>query len=260
MSISPTDQEYCILRAEAVVRVPPEVDPAEAAPLLCAGVTVFNSMRQMKVMPGETVAIQGLGGLGHLALQYANKMGFRVVALSSSGSKEKFAKDLGAMDYIAGSAKEQAEALQKIGGAAMIVSTASDPKHAGELLLGLQPKGKLMVLARTSTPLLLSPCARGPGHVRCIHCSPSERAFADAACCAASPEPMQISTLPMVQYGLSVHSWPSGQMLDSEEAIAFAQHHNVKCMVEKFPLDKAPEAFAHMMSGKARFRAVITMT
>ena len=107
-------------------------------------------MRQMKVNAGETVAIQGLGGLGHLALQYANKMGYRVVALSSSGSKEKFAKDLGAMDYIAGSSKEQAEALQKLGGAAMIVSTASDPKHTGDLLYGLHPKGKLIVLAGKS--------------------------------------------------------------------------------------------------------------
>lgn len=153
MNARALDQEYCILRAEAVVKVPSDIDPAEAAPLLCAGVTVFNSMRQMKVNAGETVAVQGVGGLGHLALQYANKMGYRVVALSSSGAKEKFAKDLGAMDYIAGSSKEQAEALQKIGGAAMIISTASDPKHTGDLLYGLHPKGKLVILARTSTPV-----------------------------------------------------------------------------------------------------------
>ena len=142
------------------MKVRTDVDPAEAAPLLCAGVTVFNSMRQMQVAPGETVAIQGLGGLGHLAVQYANKMGFRVVALSSSMSKEKFAEGLGAMDYIAGSSKEQAEALQKIGGAAMIVSTASDPKHAGDLLFGLHPLGKLIVLARKSIPLLPRPLCK----------------------------------------------------------------------------------------------------
>ena len=141
------------------MKVPKDIDPTEAAPLLCAGVTVFNSMRQMKVAPGETVAIQGVGGLGHLALQYANKMGFHVVALSSSGSKEKFARDLGAMDYIAGSSKEQAEALQKMGGAAMIVSTASDPKSAGDLLGGLHAKGKLIILARKLS--LLSLLARG---------------------------------------------------------------------------------------------------
>ena len=135
-----------------MVNVPKEVDPAEAAPLLCAGVTVFNAMRQLNVGPGETVAIQGLGGLGHLAIQYASKMGYRVVALSSSGAKEKFARDLGAMDYIAGSSQEQAEALQKIGGAAMIVSTASDPTHTGDLLGGLHPKGKLLILARTFFP------------------------------------------------------------------------------------------------------------
>lgn len=105
-------------------------------------------MRQMKVMPGETVAIQGLGGLGHLALQFANKMGYRVVALSTSNSKEKFARDLGAMDFVTGSSQEQAAALKQIGGAAMIVSTA-DPTHAGDLLAGLHPKGKLVLLART---------------------------------------------------------------------------------------------------------------
>lgn len=105
-------------------------------------------MRQLNVGPGETVAVQGVGGLGHLAIQYAKKFGYRVVALSSSGAKEKFARDLGAVDFIAGNSKEQAEALQKIGGAAMIISTASDPTQTGDLLYGLHPKGKLLFLAR----------------------------------------------------------------------------------------------------------------
>ncbi len=144
------DQEYCLLRAEAVVRIPNDVEQAEAAPLLCAGVTVFNAMRLMKVMPGEKVAIQGLGGLGHLALQFAKKMGFRVIALSTGKSKEKFARDLGATDYVSGTAQEQTKALQDMGGVAMIVSTASDPKASGDLLDGLQPKGKLVILARKS--------------------------------------------------------------------------------------------------------------
>ncbi len=256
--LSLPDQEYCILRAEAVVRIPTDVDPTEAAPLLCAGVTVFNSMRQMKVMPGETVAIQGLGGLGHLALQYANKMGFRVVALSSGKSKEKFARDLGAMDYVAGTSQEQAQALQDMGGAAMIVSTASDPTSTGDLLLGLQPKGKLVILAGKSqiySSDLFSRC-RQLSHV-CYRIS--RQGYADMARKSASKEPVQINTAPMITKGLSVHSWPSGQALDCEEAIDFAKLHNIKCMVEKFPLHKAPEAYEHMMSGKARFRAVIVM-
>lgn len=140
--------EYCILRSEAVVHIPSDVDAASYAPLLCAGVTVFNSMRQMKVTSGETVAIQGLGGLGHLALQYANKMGYKVVALSSTGAKEKFAKDLGAHVYVDASKENHAEALTKLGGAAMIVSTAPNPEVMGDLVNGLAPGGKLILLAR----------------------------------------------------------------------------------------------------------------
>ena len=146
-----TVAEYCILRTEATVSIPSDVDPAAFAPLLCAGVTVFNSMRQMNITSGETVAIQGLGGLGHLAVQYANKMGFKVIALSSSGAKEKFAKDLGAHVYIDGSKENHAEALQKMGGAAMIVSTAPNPEIMGELVNGLAPMGKLMLLSREYT-------------------------------------------------------------------------------------------------------------
>ena len=142
------DAEYCILRAEATVPVPEDVDAALFAPILCAGVTVFNSMRQMHIMSGETVAIQGLGGLGHLALQYANKMGYKVVALSSSAGKEKFAKELGAHEYLDASKENVAEGLMKLGGAAMIVSTAPNPDVVGDLVNGLAPGGKLVVLSR----------------------------------------------------------------------------------------------------------------
>ena len=152
-----TVAEYCILRTEATVGIPSDVDPAAFAPLLCAGVTVFNSMRQMNITSGETVAIQGLGGLGHLAVQYANKMGFKVVALSSSGAKEKFAKDLGAHVYIDGSKENHAEALRNMGGAAMIVSTAPNPGIMGELINGLAPMGKLILLSREYT-LSLTQC------------------------------------------------------------------------------------------------------
>ena len=129
------------------MNVPKDVDPAAVAPLLCAGVTVFNGMRQMGITPGEIVGIQGLGGLGHLALQYANKMGYRVVALSSSGSKEKFAKDLGAHDYVDGSKTKQGEYLKNLGGAGMIVSTAPNPEVIPQLLEGLAPRGKLLILS-----------------------------------------------------------------------------------------------------------------
>ena len=149
---NPPDAEYCILRTEAVVHIPTDIDPADYSPFLCAGVTVFNSMRQMKIMPGEVVAVQGLGGLGHLAVQYANKMGYKVVALSSSGSKEKFAKQLGAHIYVDGSKESHVEALQKLGGASMIVSTAPNPEIMGDLVAGLGMHGKLILLARKASP------------------------------------------------------------------------------------------------------------
>ena len=158
MLTSPLDAEYCILQSEAVVHIPTDVDAASYAPLLCAGVTVFNSMRQMHIMSGETVAIQGLGGLGHLALQYANKMGYKVVALSSGSSKEKFAKDLGAHVYVDSSKENHAEALTKLGGAAMIVSTAPNPGAMGDLVNGLAPGGKLILLSRKLYLLISNGC------------------------------------------------------------------------------------------------------
>ncbi|KAL8802938.1 MAG: hypothetical protein Q9182_003488 [Xanthomendoza sp. 2 TL-2023] len=208
------DAQYCLLRSEATVSVPADVDPAAFCPLLCAGVTVFNSMRRQSIPAGETVAIQGLGGLGHLAIQYASKMGYRVVALSSSGAKKEFAQDLGADDYIDGSKEDHAEALQKLGGASLIVSTSPSPESIGKLIGGLGLLGKLLILP---------------------------------ACGEVS-----IDTVPMVMKGLSVTSWPAGHATDSEEAISFARLHNINCMIEKFPLEKANEAYEHMLNGKAR--------
>lgn len=152
--MSALDAEYCTLRTEAAVRVPAEADPAEYAPLLCAGVTVFNGIRKMNIVPGDTVAIQGLGGLGHLALQYSRRMGYRTVALSSSSSKKDFAMELGATDYIDTSKEDAAQALQKIGGASLIVVTAPNPKLMSPLVGGLAPLGKLLILARKSPPQL----------------------------------------------------------------------------------------------------------
>ncbi|KAL4724484.1 hypothetical protein ACLX1H_007925 [Fusarium chlamydosporum] len=205
--------EYVHLRAEAAVRVPADADPAEVAPLLCAGVTVFNSMRNMKVVQGGLVAIQGLGGLGHLALQYASKMGFTVVAMSKGSNKKEFAMRLGAHHYIDTSAEDASQALQKMGGANMIVTTAPIGKAITPLVAGLAPLGKLLVLAPIG--------------------------------------PVEFDTAAIVTKGLSVNGWNSGHQLDTEEAIAFAHTHGVKCMIEKFPFQTDyQEAFEKMESGK----------
>ncbi|CAG7562019.1 unnamed protein product [Fusarium equiseti] len=214
--------EYMILRAEAAVRIPADANPAEVAPLLCAGVTVFNAMRNMHIMQGGLVAVQGLGGLGHLALQYASKMGYTVVALSSGPDKKDFAKQLGAHHYIDTKAEDTAEALQKMGGADMIVSTAPYAKAVSPLVAGLAPMGKLVALA----PL----------------------------------GPVEFDTGLMVIKGLSVHGWPCGHAKDSEDAIAFAHTHGIKCMVETFPFETDYlKAFGKMESGEVRFRSVLTM-
>jgi len=213
--------EYCTLRAEAAVRLPSGMDKAAMAPLLCAGVTTFNGLRHMQGISGGVVAIQGLGGLGHLAVQYASKMGFRTVALSSSDSKKQFATELGASDYIDGSKVDTAKALQEMGGADIIAITAPNPKLIPQLMSGLAPQGKLLLIALLGE--------------------------------------FSTDSTPMITQGWSIHGWPSGHQLDSEEAIAFAQRQGINCMVEKFPLEKAQEALDHMMSGKVRFRSVLVM-
>ncbi|KAH7403232.1 putative alcohol dehydrogenase [Cadophora sp. MPI-SDFR-AT-0126] len=211
--------EYVLLRTEAVVRVPKEVDPAEYAPILCAGITVFNSIRKLQITPGDIVAVQGLGGLGHLAVQYANKMGYKVVALSSGDNKRDFAKKLGAHEYINTSTDDPVKKLMEMGGASLIVCTAPNPKAISPLTGGLEPGGRV---------LILSPCGG-----------------------------VEINSVDLIMKAASVCGFPSGHALDSEEAIAFTQLHGIKCMIEKFPLKDAQKAFEHMASGKVRFRAVL---
>ncbi|KAK1057632.1 hypothetical protein LTR12_017571 [Friedmanniomyces endolithicus] len=213
--------EYATIRTEAAVRIPMDADPAEVAPLLCAGVTVFNGMRRQGIMAGDVVAIRGLGGLGHLAVQYARKMGFHTVALSRGKDKEDFARRLGANDYIDIQANDVAQELQKLGGAAMIVVTAPNPEVISPLLGGLAPGGKLLIHTATGSVL--------------------------------------INTVPLVGNTLSVCGWPSGHANDSEEAIAFAATNGIECMIEKFAFGRVNEAMEHMLSGKARFRALLTM-
>ncbi|KAI5865777.1 alcohol dehydrogenase [Durotheca rogersii] len=211
--------EYVLLREEAVVRVPADVDPAEVAPLLCAGVTVFNSMRKMQVEQGNIVAVQGLGGLGHLAIQYAARMGYHVVAISSGASKRDFAKQLGAHEYLDASAGDVVEQLSALGGAAMIVATAPNGDAIAPLVGGLQPGGKLVVLAPVG--------------------------------------PVAFNTQQLVSKAASVHGWPSGHALDSEEAIAFARDHGVRCLIERHPLADAANAMQACGDGKVRFRGVL---
>ena len=201
-----SDAEYSYLRHEATVHIPEHVDAVKYAPILCAGLTVFNGIRQQHLMPGSTVAIQGLGGLGHLALQYAAKSGYRTIALSRDARKEKFARDLGAHEYIDGSKGDTAEQLQKLGGANMIVCTAPDPKLIAPLLKGLATQGKLLILA--------------------------------------SAGEIPFDTITMIGKGLTVCAWPSGHARDAEEAVVFTELQDINCMVEKFPLEKANEAYS----------------
>ncbi|XXG95741.1 hypothetical protein Hte_002011 [Hypoxylon texense] len=213
--------EYAIVRSEAAARVPEDVEAAKYAPIMCAGTAVFNSIRHMGVGLGETVAVQGLGGLGHLAIQYASKLGYRVVAISRDGRKEKFARELGAHDYIDSSAGDAGQLLQKLGGAKLVIATAPTAAVMTPLLKGLGILGKLLILSV-------------PGEV-------------------------PIDTATMLTYGTSVQVWPCGHATDSEDTIRFTQRTGIDCMIEKFPLDRANDAFNHMLSGKVRFRSVITM-
>ncbi|KAH6608422.1 alcohol dehydrogenase [Trichoderma cornu-damae] len=213
--------EYVLLRDEAVVRVPGEAEAAEVAPLLCAGVTVFNGIRKMHVEQGGVVVVNGLGGLGHLAVQFANKMGYEVVALSSGDDKAGFAKELGAHHYFNTKTSDAAAEIQKLGGADIVVQTAPSPDSVSSLVAALAPGGKLVNL------------------------------------CLLGPVPVDTTTL--VLKGGSVHGWASGHAVDSEEAIRFAVKHNIRCMIQRYPLAEAQKAVDDLLAGKPRFRNVLVM-
>jgi D-arabinose 1-dehydrogenase-like Zn-dependent alcohol dehydrogenase len=215
--------EYMISPAEAVAVMPEELSAVEAAPLLCAGITVFNALRNSGAKPGDRVAIQGVGGLGHLGIQYANRMGFDTVALNRGTDKQLLASELGARQYIDTSAGSPAEALQKLGGARLILATAPDAKSISTLVGGLAPDGKLLIIG-------------------------------------ASMEPMPISALDLIMARRTVQGWPSGTAIDSEDTLRFSAHFGVRPKIETFPLANVAEAFNRMMTGKVRFRAVLTMT
>jgi propanol-preferring alcohol dehydrogenase len=213
--------EYVVVPHEAVARMPPGLDPAEAGPLLCAGVTTYNSLRNSGARAGDTVAVQGIGGLGHLALQYAARMGFRTVAVSRGADKEALARELGAHDYIDTDKVTAAEGLQKLGGADLVLATAPNSAAIASTVDGLKPRGKLLVVA-------------------------------------ASFEPLQVSVLGLLS-GKTIAGWPSGSAFDSEETMAFSARSGVRPRIERFPLEKAEAAFAHVMANKVRFRAVLVL-
>ena len=214
--------EYMIAPAEAVAAIPDDLPAEQAAPLFCAGITVFNALRNVGARAGDTVAVQGIGGLGHLGIQYARQMGFRTIAIGRGRDKEALAKRLGAHDYIDNSSIAPAEALKKLGGAKVILATAPDSKAMTEMVDGLAPSGKLLIVG-------------------------------------AGPDPLAITPIQLILARREVRGWPSGTAKDSEDTLQFSMLTGVRPMIEKFPLEKVAEGFEQMMSGKARFRAVLTM-
>jgi D-arabinose 1-dehydrogenase-like Zn-dependent alcohol dehydrogenase len=214
--------EYMISPAEAVAAMPDDLPADEAAPLLCAGITVFNSLRHSKARPGDLVAIQGIGGLGHLGIQYARQMGFRTVAIGRGADKEPLARKLGAAAYIDTTAGNPSEALQKLGGARVILSTAPDSKSMSSVFDGLAPDGTLLVIGAAFDSLTVTPFQLIPGRK-------------------------------------DVQGWPSGTAMDSEDTLNFSAYTGVRPMIERYPLAKAAEAYEQMSSGRARFRVVLTM-
>src|SRR5581483_9912063 len=207
---------------EALVTIPESLKAAEAAPLLCAGITTFNALRHSGALPSDLVAVQGIGGLGHLGIQFASKFGYKVAAIGRGSENASFAKKLGAHVYIDSQATKAAEELQKLGGAQVILATAPSSKAMSELIDGLGPNGKLMVIG-------------------------------------AAFDPIEVTPVQLIGGNRMIQSWASRTPADSEDTLRFAELSGVRPMIETFPLEKAGEAFARMMSGKAEFRVVLTM-
>jgi len=216
-------QEYMVAPAEAVASMPDDLPADQAAPLLCAGITVYNSLRNSGARGGDLVAVQGIGGLGHLGIQYARQMGFRTVAIGRGADKQGLAKKLGAHEYIDGAAGSPAEALQKLGGAKVILATAPDSKAMSALIDGVAPNGKLLVVG-------------------------------------AGFEPLSITPLQLIPGRKAIQGWPSGTARDSEDTLLYSALTGVRPMIERYPLEKAAEGYQQMIGGKARFRVVLTMS
>jgi D-arabinose 1-dehydrogenase-like Zn-dependent alcohol dehydrogenase len=215
-------QQFMVCPAEAVAAMPDDLPADEAAPLLCAGITVFNALRNSGARAGDTVAVQGIGGLGHLGIQYARKMGFRTIAIGRGGDKKALANQLGAHEYVDTSAGNPAEALQILGGANLILATAPDSKSMSALVDGLAGNGILLIVG-------------------------------------AGMESLSVTPLQLIGRRRTIQGWPSGSGKDSEDTLKFSSLSGVRPIIERYPLEKAAEAYQQMISGQARFRVVLTM-
>lgn len=215
-------QEYMIAPVEALAAIPDSLSAEEAAPLLCAGITTFNALRHSGATAGDLVAVQGVGGLGHLGIQFGNKMGFRVVAVGRGPGNAALAKKLGATAYLDTNAVNAAEELARMGGAKVILATAPSSKAMSALVDGLGANGTMIVIGATQ-------------------------------------DPIEVSPLQLIQGQKRIQGWASGISIDSEDTLNFATVSGVRPMIEKFPLERVNEGYERMMSGKAEFRVVLTM-
>ena len=215
-------QQYMLAPVEALAAIPESLSDVEAAPLLCAGITTYNALRHSGAQPGDLVAVQGIGGLGHLGIQFANKFGYKVAAIGRGPENATLAKKLGANVYIDSAATNAAEALTKMGGAQVILATAPSSKAMSELIDGLGPNGKLVVVGATFDPIEVTPAQ-------------------------------------LITGSRTIQGWAAGTPADSEDTLHFAELSGVRPMIETYPLEKAAEAYDRMMSGKAQFRVVLTM-
>jgi D-arabinose 1-dehydrogenase-like Zn-dependent alcohol dehydrogenase len=215
-------QEYMVAPVTALVALPESLNPAEAAPLLCAGITTYNALRHSGALPGDLVAVQGIGGLGHLGVQWANKFGYEVAAIGRGPETAALAKKLGASVYIDSKATDAAEALQQMGGARVILATAPSSKAMSGLVDGLGPNGKLLVVG-------------------------------------AAFDAIEVTPVQLITGSRSIQGWSSGTPADSEDTVRFAELTGVRPLIETYQLERAAEAYARMLSGKAEFRVVLTM-
>jgi len=215
-------QQYMVAPTEALVAMPDGLGDVEAAPLLCAGVTTFGALRNCGARAGDLVAVIGVGGLGHLAIQFANKFGYKVAAIGRGAGSEALARELGASSYIDTASANAAEALQQLGGAQAIVATAPSSKAMSDTIDGLAPNGKLLVVG-------------------------------------VSMDPIQVTPIQLITRARNIEGWVSGTPADAEDTLRFAEQSGVRPMIETYPLERAAEAYERMMSGKAQFRVVLTM-
>ncbi|MGA7401991.1 MAG: alcohol dehydrogenase [Candidatus Sulfotelmatobacter sp.] len=215
-------QQYMVAPVDALVPIPDTLSDVDAAPLLCAGITTYNALRHSGALPGDLVAVQGIGGLGHLGVQFANKFGYKVAAIGRGAENAALAKKLGVSVYIDSQSTNAVEELQKLGGARVILATAPNSKAMSQLIDGLAPNGELIVVGATF-------------------------------------DPIEVSPIQLINGSKTIQGWSSGTPADSEDTLRFAELSGVRPMVETYPLEKAAEAYARMLSGKAEFRVVLTM-